>query len=200
MRIVDTTDSGIEEAVAALRQDQVIAYPTETVYGLGCNPFSEDALRRLFEVKKRDDNAPLLLLIGDRAQLLELSVDLSDKALRCMKAFWPGPVTLLLPALPGLPEAIVGPGDKVAVRHSSSPVATALCVRYGHPVTSTSANLSGERPALCPEEIGIKGISLCIDGGTISDRPPSTVYDPDTGKVVREGAVTAEALRRETLN
>ncbi|PCJ65793.1 MAG: threonylcarbamoyl-AMP synthase [Candidatus Hydrogenedentota bacterium] len=195
MRIVDTTEKGLAEAVEALQQDHVIAYPTETVYGLGCNPFSDAALTKLFKVKERTGDSPVLMLIGDMAQLNGLAAEVSDQAQRCMDSFWPGPLSLLFPALPGLNEGIIGPGGKVCVRYTSSTTAANLCCRFGHAITSTSANISGEPPAVSCEGIKIDEVEVCIDGGIIAGQIPSTVYDPDTDTILREGAISEKILR-----
>jgi L-threonylcarbamoyladenylate synthase len=195
VRIVDTTLPGIAQAVEALCSGEVIAYPTETIYGLGCDPFSNAALTSLFSVKKRDAVSPVLLIIGEQAHLDGIVGEVSPRARACMDAFWPGPVTLLLAAAPGLNEALVGPGGKVGVRYTSSPTAASLCRDFGGAVTSTSANQTGKPSANSVGALTLPGIALAVDGGTIEDGVPSSVFDPDTGRVVRGGVVPGDVLR-----
>lgn len=195
MRVLPATPGGLAVAAAAIRAGEVVAYPTETVYGLGADPFNESALARLFEIKGRPETNPVLLIVSDAGEVGRVAAEVSEAARACMDAFWPGPLSLVLPAAAGLPAAVTAGGTKVCVRCPGSDVARALCRLAGGPVTSTSANRSGEPAASRLDDALLPGVVLVLDGGTLPSSLPSTVYDPDTGEVLRAGAVPEEALR-----
>ncbi len=196
MRIVAPTEEGLKEAARLLRLGEVIAYPTETVYGLGANPFSEEAIHRTFQAKSRDEGNPVLLIIADQNQLDSVVAEVSPAARRCMEAFWPGPISLLFPKNPQLPQSLTAGHSKVCVRCPACSTARALCKTFGGAITSTSANRSGAPPALSPKTIDLPGVDFIIDGGVLAPSLPSTVFDPDEHRVLREGAITEDAIRR----
>ncbi len=200
MEIAAPTPEGIAKAAGLLRAGEIVAYPTETVYGLGVDPFCEDALRTLYRVKGRDPGAPVLLIVSSMEQLESIVAEVSPRAAAYAKAFWPGPLSLLFPHALGLPEALCGDASRVCVRRTSCATAASLCDAFGGPIVSTSANASGEAPAMSPEEIEAMGIALCLDGGRLEAGPPSTVLDPDTGEVIREGAISREQLAKIKLS
>ena len=111
MERIEANTASIARAVEALRAGEVIAYPTETVYGLGANPFDEGAMERLFEAKGRDRSNPILLIVASRAQLDRVVSGISPQALACMEAFWPGPLSILFPRHPSLPDTITAGSD-----------------------------------------------------------------------------------------
>ncbi len=195
MKRLPPTPEGIREAAAAIRAGEVVAYPTETVYGLAVNPFSEDAVERLFAVKARDRDKPVLLIVADAGQLITAVSTITPAAETCIRAFWPGPLSLLLPKAPGLAHGITAGMPKVCLRETSHPIARALCLAFGGPITSTSANHSGDQPARSLDEIDMPGVAIGIDGGTLAPSPPSTVFDPDERRIIRAGAVSEDALR-----
>ncbi len=199
MEIVAPTSEGIARAAGLLRAGEIVAYPTETVYGLGVDPFSEDALRSLYRVKGRDPGAPVLLIVSKMEQLEPIVAEVSPCAAAYAAAFWPGPLSLLFPQASGLPEALCDDRARVCVRWTSCAIAASLCDAFGSAIVSTSANASGDAPAMSPEEIEAVGIPLCLDGGRLQASLPSTVLDPDTGEVIREGAVTRAQLAEVEL-
>lgn len=194
MKILPPTSEGIEAAVTALRDAQIVAYPTETVYGLAVDPFSDDALRHLFEVKERNADKPVLLILGESAHIERVSTGMSERATRYAEKFWPGPLTMLLPASDELPRALRGPDGRVALRLTASPVARRLCVAFGGALTSTSANAAGAEEARTLSELVLNGISAGIDGGELPHSLPSTLLDPESGAVLREGPITQQQL------
>ncbi len=198
MDIVQPDSAGIERAVAALRTGEIVAYPTESVYGLGVDPFNAAAVENLFRVKFRGESNPVLMIIGEMEQLDLLAGDVSHTASRFMDKFWPGPLSLLLPVATSLPGQLLGASKKVCVRFTAHPVASELCRAFGGPITSTSANKSFEDPATSPETLDMEGVSVCIDGG-IADGTESTIYDPDTGNVLREGAISRVDILNSTF-
>ena len=189
MEILPPDDSGIQQAINALRTGQVIAYPTESVYGLGVDPFNPDALEALYKTKGRDASNPVLMIISSQDQLMRLVETITPAAQSAMDAFWPGPLSLLFTAKKGLPERLLGGHQKICVRHTNHPIAAALCTAFDGPIISTSANLYSQNPAQSAQEINLPDVALCIDGG-VANSTPSTVFDPDTGTVLREGAIT----------
>ncbi len=194
MQIVPPTPEGLATAADGLRRGVVVAYPTETVYGFGVDPFSESAIRRLYAIKERDPRNPVLLIVGSFEQLKGLVSEDSGRAMACARAFWPGPLSILFPTAAGVPEWLCGEDGRVCVRYTSSEIARGLCEAFGGALVSTSANRSGARPAVSLEEIEPAGIGMGIDGGVIEGGLPSTVFDPEMGEVLREGAVPKEEL------
>jgi L-threonylcarbamoyladenylate synthase len=189
----------IAEAAALLRRGGVIAYPTETFYGLGALAADGASVERLLVAKARPDGKPLPLLGADLAQL-EAVASFSPLARRLAAALWPGPLTLVLPARPGLHPAITGGGTTVGVRISSGQVAAALARAAGGALVATSANRSGEPPPrradLLDPALRAR-LDLVLDGGETPGGAPSTVVAlvGETLTLVRAGAVTLEALR-----
>ena len=199
MRIVAPTPEGIRLAAEAIRSGQVVAYPTETVYGLAVCPFSEEAVRRLFAAKGRNPANPVLLLVADGRQLQEVAAGVSPVAAAYAEAFWPGPLSMLLPKSPRLPDILTAGGEKVCVRRTACPIARELCLAVGNAITSSSANRTGLPPGRSLAELDLPDIAVAIDGGTLPPSPPSTVFDPDTGKILRQGVISEADLRAVRL-
>lgn len=193
------TAGTLDEAYAALRAGELVVYPTETVYGLGADPFFEAALERMFAAKGRGAEKTVALIASDSASAFALARVVSPVAQRLADAFWPGPLTLVLPARANLPAGIVGPGGGVGVRVSPHPVARALARGLGHPLTATSANLAGSPPARTLAEarraLGAK-VKVFLEGGTLSAAAPSTLVaiEDDTWRLIRAGAISEHQL------
>ena len=189
--------SEIERAARALDAGELVVFPTETLYGVGCHALRSDALARLRHVKQREAEKGIAVIVGDRAQLSLLSEDVSPAARRLMERFWPGPLTLLLPARPGLPHPLVRDG-LVGVRLSSSPTARALAVAIGAPLAAPSANPAGAEPArdIAAARAYFGGaVAVYLDAGIVAG-PPSTLVDPGPPlRILRAGAVPEEDLR-----
>jgi L-threonylcarbamoyladenylate synthase len=193
-------ETAVREAAEALRRGGIVAYPTETFYGLGALARDAAAVERLARVKGRPDGKPLPLVAADRAQVEEVAV-VGDGAARLADAFWPGPLTLVLPARPGLPEAIAAGTGTVGIRVPGGAIARALAAAAGGAIVATSANLAGEPP---PASAGALDpalaarLDLVLDGGRTPGGLPSTVValagDADV-RVLREGAVPIADLR-----
>lgn len=195
MKVVPPTVDGIAEAADAILRGEVVAYPTETVYGLAVDPHNSDAVRRLFATKGRPADAPVLVLIGRVEELDQLVASVSARAQALIDAFWPGPLSLTLPSAETFAPELTGGHEKVCVRLAAHEVAKALCDAVGGPITSTSANATGQPAAMSIEELALDGVSIAIDGGTLSSSPPSTVYDPDDDILIRPGAIDLEAIQ-----
>jgi L-threonylcarbamoyladenylate synthase len=181
----------LDAAVAALRRGEVVAYPTETFYGLGVDAFDELALARLRQVKGRGEKA-ISVLVEGAEMLARLCEDVPPRAAALMRRHWPGALTIALPARPGLPAALVSDGC-VAVRQSSHPIARALCARLGSPLTTTSANPAGAPPATSAAAVCESLGRAChvLDGGPTTGGEPSTLVRVRGEKVeiLRRGAI-----------
>jgi len=178
------------EAADALRRGGVVAYPTEAVWGLGCDPFDEDAVTRLLAIKQRPVDKGVILIAGAPSQfdgLLDWSA-LTDAQCDAVFATWPGPNTWIVPTTPRVPRWITGTHDGVAVRVSAHPVVVALCAAFGGPLVSTSANLAGEPPAFTREALDARVIAQ-LDGVTVGETgglaSPTAIRDSRTGAQVR---------------
>lgn len=179
-------------AVEALRRGEVVAYPTETFYGLGVNALDELALARLRLLKGRGADKAISILISDVKMLDRVCPSVPPLGRKLMARHWPGPLTLVLPARPDLPQPLLQDGC-VAVRISSHPTAQALVAAFGAPVTTTSANRAGEPPASTPEmvEEAFEGRCRVIHGGVTQGGSASTIVRIRDGniEVLRRGAI-----------
>lgn len=190
--------------IAHLRAGKLVAYPTETVYGLGSLARAE-SVEALAHLKGRQPGKPFLLLVANREMVEANGLAFNHAADALAKAFWPGPLTLVLPGGSGrLPDLLRGPEGGIAVRWTSHPLIAALVAQLGEPLTSTSANLPGQVPGAGAAAIirdfadaVSDGLLLVLDGGVLGNRPPSTVVDctTPTAALVRPGAISRAALR-----
>ncbi len=176
----------ISRAVEVLDQGGVIVYPTETVYGLGCDPFSYKAVKRVFEIKKRAAGEPLSLAVSSFEMLGEIAY-LDAENQRFAAEFLPGPVTILLKKKEAVPEFVTSGSRVVGVRFPDHSLALELISAFGKPITSTSANISGEPPPVSARKVRVKA-DLLIDGGECKYRMASTIVDLVNKKIVRKGA------------
>lgn len=181
-----------------LRAGDVVAIPTETYYGLGANPFDAAAIERLLAVKGRPDGKPILILIGDRAQLDELVDHVPSAAKALMEAYWPGPLTIVFPANHRLPDNLTAGTGTVGVRLTScGPLADLL--RLIGPLTGTSANRSGDPPIQTAQEVNRSlgnDVALILDAGMTPGGPPSTVVSVCDGvTMLREGAISHSQIQ-----
>ena len=175
------------EAAEAVLRGGVIAFPTDTLYGLGCSLFDVSAVEMVARLKRRDLSLAVISLIPEPRQVYGLADDVSEVAERLMQRFWPGPLSLIFRAAPIVPARVRGAGGTVALRCPKDTLCLRLLDRIGGPVVSSSANLSGQRPAETAEEVvRIFGnqLDLVIDGGPRHGGMPSTLVDV-TGPVPR---------------
>lgn len=196
----------IDQALAALDNGELVVYPTETFYALGADAASPRAIERLFAIKRREPDKPVALIVTDLAMARQMVAEIPASALRLAQTFWPGPLTMILPARPGLDPALLGNDGGVGLRVSSHPIAHALVRRLGRPLTATSANLAGEPPADSIEQaratFGNK-VAIYLEGGRLGLTPASTViaFDGSQPRVLRAGPISegeiAAALRSE---
>lgn len=183
----------LKKIAQLLYKDKVGAIPTETFYALACNPFSEKALERLFTLKGRSFDKPILLLLGRLEDLSLVVSRVPYLALKLMKVFWPGPLTLVLPAKRNLPKLLTANKENIGVRLSSCEITRKIAQYFGKPITGTSANLSNEPPCKSAEEIKntFPQIDFILDGGPVKSEAPSTVVEiiEKEVKLIREGAI-----------
>jgi L-threonylcarbamoyladenylate synthase len=198
--IVEPNYAGIARAAATLRAGGLVAFPTETVYGLGADAFNPVAVQRIFDAKGRPSSDPLIVHIASMEALTTLVTDVPAVVRELASRFWPGPLTLVLPRSPAVPDVVTAGFGTVAVRIPAHPVARALLEAASTPVAAPSANLfsrpSPTRAEHVLQDLGNR-IDLIIDAGPTSVGLESTVLDLTTGvpTILRPGAVTIEMLR-----
>jgi len=189
----------ILRAVEILKSGGIVAFPTDTVYGLGANPFIAEAVERIYEVKRRARDLPLPLLLADRCDIEKVAATIPDTARLLAEHFLPGGITLVLKSSAWVPSYIRAGGDTVAVRIPDHHVPIALIRGLGLPLVGTSANISGRPSPTAAEEVNEQlggQIDLVIDGGSCSSGAESTVIDV-TGvlpSILREGAVSQKEI------
>jgi L-threonylcarbamoyladenylate synthase len=191
--------STLAAPLGALRRGAAIVYPTETFYGLGARALDRPAVDAVAALKGRDASKPIAVLVRDVAMLAQIVTHVAEPARRLIDRFWPGPLTLVLPARPELAPALTGGSGTIGVRVSSHPLARALVDALGEPLTTTSANPGGAPPAVdVPTARGYFGdaVAAYVDGGTLAGGSGSTVLlvADDAARVIRSGAVPLDAL------
>ncbi len=190
----------IDRAAQILRGGGLVALPTETVYGLGANALDSDAVGRIFEAKQRPKWDPIIVHVAETATMLQLVTEVPEKARRLMEAFWPGPLTLLLPRSPAVPDVVTAGRPLVGVRMPSHPVALELIRRAGVPIAAPSANrfahISPTTVAHVLHDLNGR-IDAVLDAGPTARGVESTVLDSSTTPmtIYRPGAVTEEQIR-----
>jgi L-threonylcarbamoyladenylate synthase len=189
----------IAAAIAALRRGEVIVFPTETLYGLGAQALNQTAVDAVFRLKGRDPSAPIPVLVADQAMLDQLVTTTTPVAKELMQRFWPGPLTLVLPARANIPKPLLNTSGGIGVRISSQRTAMELVQTLGAPLTATSANPSGAEPARTLAEARkyfSDSVSVFIEGGTLGSKTGSTVAEVrhDKLKIIREGEIPRASL------
>ena len=190
----------IDEAAKWIRAGYVVAIPTDTLYGLAADPFNAAAVARVFDVKGRVADRALPLIAADVAQIASRLGRLSETAVRLADRFWPGPLTLLMPAARQLAREVSGGTGTVGVRVPADAIARAVCAACGHPVTATSANLSGAPAAATADDVehalGDR-LEFMLDAGHTPGGAPSTIVDVTAGepRLVRAGAIAWEEIQ-----
>jgi len=177
----------VVQAVCQLQAGNIIAYPTEAVYGLGCDPFDLQAIKRLFHVKQRPFEKGVILVAASVEQVQPYVKLYGQVWEQEVLQTWPGPVTWVLPAKEGVPDWVTGGRDTVAIRVSDHPVVQEICLAYGQPMVSTSANVTSEPPAVsCGEVFSIfKGKVDCVMGELGGLDKPTQIRDAQTGQILR---------------
>lgn len=194
----DKQDS-INSALELLEDGEAVAFPTDTVYGLGADAFHAPGIIKLFEAKGRDSNKAIAILIGNIGQAKMITDHMTENAQKLAEAFWPGGLTVIVPKKNTLPE-LVSNTERVGIRIPNHPIALDLLQSFG-PLATTSANLAGKSNPTCAKDVFDQlnnRIPLILDGGACPGGVPSTVVDCSGPEVVvlREGAISTEEIMR----
>jgi len=191
----------LNEAVEIILEGGIVAFPTESFYGLGVNAIDSHAIERLFKIKKRDPDLPILILIPSLRELPKYVASVPPKAKGMGERFWPGGLTMIFRSSPILPSVLTAGKGKVGIRVSSHPLANALSGALNVPITGTSANISERPPCTTAEQVveclGSE-VDFILDGGTTEGKHPSTILDVtiDPPLIVREGIIKAGEISR----
>lgn len=200
-KVVKTTEEELIEAAAILKKGGLVAFPTETVYGLGADALNEEAARKIYAAKGRPSDNPLIAHVAKKEDIEPLVREIPEAGKKLMDAFWPGPLTLIFPKSGRVPKGTTGGLDTVAVRMPSDPVARRLIELAGTPVAAPSTNTSGRPSPTTAEHVrqDMDGrIEMIVDGGPVGIGVESTIVDV-TGEipmVLRPGAITMEMLKK----
>ena len=199
IRLCARSSDALEQAVEALQRGKLVAFPTDTVYGVGAHAFLPGAVAQLYVVKERPAQLPIPLLLPDAAAMEAVCADVSPLAWRLAERFWPGGLSLILSRAPIVPKAVTAGGPTVAVRVPDHALARELCRQLGAPLAATSANLHGQPDPVTADEVeaALGGrIPLVLDGGPCPDGMASTVLDLTVSPpiILRSGPVTARQL------
>lgn len=189
------SDEGVGEAVEILKKGGLVIYPTDTLYGLGCNALDELAIKSVFAVKKRPTSNPLSIAVSD-VEMMKEYAELPEAAEKLADAFLPGPLTIVLKKK-NLPDILTGGLAKVGIRIPNSDIALKLTELLGAPITATSANISGNSPPVSVEEAisQIPEADVILNRGPLRERVPSTIVDlSGKPKILREGAIKKAEL------
>ena len=197
VRVAGDGDAAVQVAVAAMRSGLVVAYPTDTLYGLAVDPANSGAVTKLFSLKGRALDKAIPLIAADVGQVRAWTT-MTPLAERLAAAFWPGPLTLVLRAAVEMDVRVMAEGGTVAIRVPDQPIARALAAAADCPVTSTSANPSGLPPTADPDEVAraLPAIDVLIDGGVTPGGAPSTIVDATGAQpvLIRAGAIAWERV------
>jgi L-threonylcarbamoyladenylate synthase len=182
----------VEQAVKVLQRDGIIVYPTETVYGLGGDALSEEAVLRVYTVKQRPLSQPMSVAVSD-VDMLWAIAHIDDDAEAFVRRFLPGAVTVVLPATSCIPAMLTGGTGLIGVRMPDHEIALSIIAELDAPITATSANITGKRAPLRPDEVTVV-YDLMVDGGILPGTP-STVVDLVHRKIIRPGALVDDVAR-----
>ena len=187
----------LSKAIKALRNGQIIVYPTDTLYGLGADIFNDDAVKKIFKIKKRKKNNPLSVAVANIKELENIAV-VDDKTRCLIRTFLPGKLTIVLKRKSNVSDIVTGSSDKVAIRIPNNEIALDLLSKFG-PLTATSANIHGKKPPVNINDISIQfkasDIAVYIDNGKL-DGKPSTIVDMTEKpfKIIRKGTISEKAI------
>lgn len=193
----DLSEKELEEVVAVLKEGELIVYPTDTLYGIGADPFNESSVKKVFLAKERPFDMPLSIAVSNEKMMESVAV-LNDNARRLIRRFMPGALTIMLTRKPTIPDILTSGANQVGIRIPNHPLAIRLIDRFG-PVTSTSANLHSHKDpvdARMPMKDLKDSVKICIDCGRTAKAEPSTIVDVSEGtvEVIRKGAISQEEI------
>ena len=193
----DISDEDLDEVVSALKAGELVIYPTDTLYGLGADPFNEGSVKKVFLAKNRPFDMPLSIAVSNEKMMESVAV-LNDNARKLIRSFLPGALTILLTRKPSIPDILTSGANQVGIRIPDHPLAIRLIDRFG-PITSTSANLHSHKDpvdAKLPMKDLKDAARICIDCGKTTKAVPSTIVDVSDGdaEVIRKGAISQEEI------
>ena len=195
---ISCNNVGIEKAVQIINKGGVVIFPTDTVYGIGCDPYSQKGVLSLYKIKKRE-KTKLFPVIGYSKKELEKIAEFNDKAEKIAELFWPGPITLILKVKDENIKKSLGLGKKIAVRVPNNQCVLSL-LKECKLLVATSANISGTTSLTDPNDCkrNLNGYDLLLDGGILSDDGESTIVEIDGNKIkiVRSGSISEEELKK----
>ena len=195
---ISCNNVGIQKAAQIINKGGIVIFPTDTVYGIGCDPYNQKAVLSLYKIKKREKTKPLPV-IGYSKKELEKIAEFNDKAEKIAEMFWPGPITLILKVKDENIKKSLGLGKKIAVRVPNNQCVLSL-LKECKLLVATSANISGTTSLTDPNDCkrDLNGYDLLLDGGILSDNGESTIVEIDENelRVVRSGSVSEEELKK----
>lgn len=186
-KVYNCTDNAIKEGADIIKKGGLVIYPTDTLYGLGANATDENAVKKVFDLKKREHNKPLSIAVCD-LKMVRKYTSFSSRDMKVMEAFFPGPITLILKKR-NLPESLTAGSGKVGVRIPDSRTALKLIMKAGVPIISTSANISGREPPATADDAveQLPRVDMVLDGGRLSGVPSVVVDLTDDPPVILRG-------------
>jgi len=193
----DLADKDMDEIVAALKAGELVVYPTDTLYGLGADPFSENSVKKVYMAKNRPFDMALSIAVSNEKMMESVAV-LNDNARKLIRKFLPGPLTVLLTKKPSIPEMLTSGSNQIGIRIPDHPFALRLIDKFG-PITSTSANLHSH-PDPIDARLTLKDMKdhakICVDCGRTKHAVPSTIVDVSNGdvEIVRKGVISQEEI------
>ena len=191
------SESDLDEVVAVLKSGELIVYPTDTLYGIGADPFNESSVKKVFLAKNRPFDMPLSIAVSNEKMMESVAV-LNDNARKLIRSFMPGALTIMLTRKPTIPDILTSGQNQVGIRIPDHPLAIRIIDRFG-PITSTSANLHSHKDpvdAKIPMKDLKDTVAVCIDCGKTTKAVPSTIVDVSDGTVdvIRKGAISQEEI------
>jgi L-threonylcarbamoyladenylate synthase len=193
----DIREKDLDEVIAALKAGDMVIYPTDTLYGLGADPFNENSVKKVYMVKNRPFDIPLSIAVSNEKMMESVAV-LNDNARKLIRKFLPGPLTVMLTKKPSLPDILTSGSNQIGIRIPDHPFALRLIDKFG-PIISTSANLHSHADPVdvsMPQK-DLKGlVNLCVDCGKTKYAEPSTIVDVSDGAVemIRKGVISQEEI------
>jgi L-threonylcarbamoyladenylate synthase len=205
LKVDSNTEGVFKKAREIFLAGGVIAFPTDTFYALGVDPFNREAVNRVFELKGREKSKPLILLISSKVQLETMVKEITPAHSALMQKFWPGPLTLLFEPGSVIPENVSAGSNRIGIRQPGNTLTRDLISAVGQPITAPSANRSGESPPITAKQVQQSfgdQVDLIIDGGTCQGGKPSTLIDAVEipVRLVRAGALAFSAIEMALRN
>jgi len=190
----------LKRAADVIKRGGIVVYPTETFYGIGADATNEKAVKKIFQIKRRDEHMPILLIIGDEKMLFSVVKDVPEPAFKLIKRFWPGPLTIIFHAKETVIPLLHSYTGKIGVRLSGNYIARQLSLLSEVPITGTSANISGSPPCRKPQEVAdqLPDVDLILDAGCLNSELPTTVVDVTETpfRIIRKGVISEKEISK----